>query len=153
MSLIGVISDTHGQLREAVVARLRGVDQILHAGDVGNAWVLAQLARIAPTYAVRGNVDREAGVYDLPETLAHEVDGRWIYLLHDLGRLDLQPEAAGFAAVICGHSHRPRLERLGSVLYLNPGSCGPRRFDLPVSMALLRISDGELNAELITLEP
>ena len=152
MSLIGVISDTHGQLREAVVARLRGVDQILHAGDVGDAWVLAELSTIAPTQAVRGNVDHEPGVRTLPETIAHEIDGHWFYVLHDLGRLDVQPAAAGFAAVISGHSHAPRMMRHNGVLYLNPGSCGPRRFQLPVSMALLRVENGDVSAELITIE-
>jgi putative phosphoesterase len=153
MSLIGVISDTHGQLRAAVVRRLRGVDAILHAGDVGDAWILAELNRLAPTHAVRGNVDREPGVSDLPETAAHEIDGHWFYLLHDLGRLDLKPAVAGFSAVVSGHSHSPKVERREGVLYLNPGSCGPRRLQLPVSMALVRVDDGVVSAELIALDP
>lgn len=149
--LIGVISDTHGLLREEAVAALLGSDLILHAGDVGRPEVLDRLNAVAPTLAVRGNVDKGEWAGPLPETLAHEAAGLWLYLLHDLKTLDLSPGAAGFRVVVSGHSHVPRQEERGGVLYLNPGAAGPRRFKLPVSLARLRIEAGEVEAEVVEL--
>ena len=153
MEVIGVISDTHGLLRPEAVAALVGCDLIVHAGDVGSPSVLAGLRRVAPVLAVRGNVDIESWARDLPETEVARVGDVSVYVLHDLARLDLDPAAAGFAAVVSGHSHVPAIEERGGVLYLNPGSAGPRRFSLPVSLARLRVGDGAVAAELVTLEP
>jgi putative phosphoesterase len=149
--LIGLIADTHGLLRPEALAALQGVSQIIHAGDVGAPEVLEALNGVAPVTAIRGNVDHGMWVQALPATRVVEVDGRLLYVLHDLGVLDLDPAAAGFAAVISGHSHQPRIERRGGVLYVNPGSAGPRRFKLPVSLARLSVVDGALEAELIQL--
>jgi uncharacterized protein len=150
--LIGVISDTHGLLRPQAIAALKGVELILHAGDIGGPEVLAALEKIAPVHAVRGNTDRGDWAYDLPQTRVVEVGGVHLYILHELFALDLEPAAAGLHAVIFGHSHRPHLERKDGVLYLNPGSAGPRRFTLPVSLARLKVSDHSLAAELIELK-
>lgn len=148
---MGVISDTHGLLRPAALEALAGVDLILHAGDVGRAEVLQQLREVAPTVAVRGNVDTSPWGRTLPETEVVEVRGRLIYLLHDRGALDLDPRAAGFAAVIFGHSHRPEAAEAGGVLYLNPGSAGPRRFSLPICLARLTVGDDALTWEFVDL--
>jgi len=148
---LGVISDTHGLLRPEAVETLRGSDGILHAGDIGALEILEALAEIAPVTTVRGNVDTEPWARALPETEIIEVGGVFIYIVHDLGELDLKPEAAGFGVVIYGHSHRPKLEERNGVLYFNPGSAGPRRFDLPVSLGRLAIQAGKVHAELITL--
>ncbi|ADV67047.1 metallophosphoesterase family protein [Deinococcus maricopensis] len=150
---VGVISDTHGLLRPEVEAFLAGVDLILHAGDVGRADLLTRLNALAPTLAVRGNVDRSEGVRTLPLTVAHELPGGvWIYMLHDLNDLDLVPEVAGFRVVVSGHSHVPRAVWRGEVLFLNPGSCGPRRFRLPVAAARLRVGDDGLHVEEHTFD-
>jgi len=145
--LIGVISDTHGLLRPEAVKALAGVELIIHAGDIGNPQVLAALGQIAPVQAVRGNTDRGEWAADLPHTRVVEVGGVLLYVLHELFTLDLDPAAAGFAAVIYGHSHSPRLERKNGVMYLNPGSAGPRRFSLPVSLAFIRINNNSLEME------
>ena len=137
--LIGVISDTHGLLRPEAIDALAGVELIIHAGDIGNPQILEALAQIAPVHAVRGNTDRADWAADLPHTRVVEVGGLLIYVLHELFTLDLDPAAAGFAAVIFGHSHSPHMERKNGVLYLNPGSAGPRRFTLPVSLGTHRI--------------
>jgi len=150
--VIGVISDTHGLVRPEALAALAGVERIVHAGDIGDQAVLDALARVAPVTAVRGNNDRGRWASDLPVTEVVEVGGVSLYLLHDLHELDLEPRAAGFAAVISGHSHQPRLEDKDGVLYLNPGSAGPRRFKLPISLARLKIARGRVNAELVTLQ-
>jgi putative phosphoesterase len=150
--LIGVISDTHGLLRPEAVKVLQGVELIIHAGDVGNPKVLANLARIAPVHAVRGNTDRGDWAADLPHTRVVEVGGVHLYVLHELFCLDLDPAAAGFAAVIFGHSHSPHLERKNGVLYLNPGSAGPRRFTLPVSLARIKLQGISLHPELLELK-
>ncbi|MFZ0808164.1 MAG: metallophosphoesterase family protein, partial [Candidatus Sulfotelmatobacter sp.] len=126
------MSDTHGMLRPEAVAALRGVDHIIHAGDVGAPEILQELAKIAPVTAIRGNVDKGAWARKLPETEVLELGGISIYVLHDLAQLDLKPEAAGFGVVISGHSHVPKQEVRGGVLYFNPGSAGPRRFKLPI---------------------
>jgi len=149
---VGVISDTHGMLRPEALVALRGVDHIVHAGDIGAPEVLTTLQGIAPVTAVRGNNDRGPWAAAIPETNAVEVGGVWLYVLHDVQALDLDPEAAGFAAVIAGHSHRPLLERRAGVLFVNPGSAGPRRFTLPVAVARLRLRHGRLSGEVVELD-
>jgi uncharacterized protein len=148
--ILGVLSDTHGLLRPGVIPLLEGVDRILHLGDVGDPVILDELGRIAPVTAVRGNVDRGPGVGDLPLTAVVEAGGATLYLLHILADLDLDPAAAGFQAVLSGHTHRPELRRApDGVLYLNPGSCGPRRFDLPVTVARIVVSGGRMEGEIL----
>jgi hypothetical protein len=151
--IFGVISDTHGLLRPEAVEALRGSDRILHAGDVGNPKILEALAQIAPVTAIRGNVDTASWARALSETEAVEAGGVSIYMLHDLGRIDLKPEAAGFRVVVYGHSHQPKIEEKNGVLYFNPGSAGPCRFDLPVSLGKLMIEAGKVRAELVKLTP
>jgi len=152
-TVVGVLSDTHGLVRPAALDALRGVDAIVHAGDVGGPEVLAALAAIAPVTAVRGNNDRGAWAARLPATAAVELGGAWLYCLHDVHELDVDPRVAGFAAVIAGHSHRPAAEWRDGVLFLNPGSAGPRRFRLPIALARLRIpAAGRLEPEILTLE-
>ena len=150
--LIGVISDTHGLLRPQVVKALAGVDLIIHAGDVGDPLILRHLEEIAPVQAVRGNTDRGAWAADLPPTRVVEVGPVLIYVLHELHALDLDPGAAGFAAVIFGHSHEPFQKRRDGVLFLNPGAAGPRRFTLPVSLALLRVQGTTLTPQMVNLK-
>lgn len=150
--LIGVIADTHGLLRPQALQALAGVELIIHAGDIGNPMVLMGLSRVAPVEAVRGNTDRGNWADTLPRTQVVEVGGLHLYVLHELSHLDLDPAAAGFAAVIFGHSHEPSLEHKDGVLYLNPGSAGPRRFTLPVTLALVRVQDGSLTAQVIELK-
>jgi putative phosphoesterase len=137
---IGVISDTHGLLRPQAVRALEGSDLIIHAGDVGDPEILATLKTIAPVFAVRGNVDTQEWARSLPETETIETGSVTIYVLHDVQDLDLDPAAAGFQIVISGHSHKPGQILREGVLFLNPGSAGPRRFDLPVSIARLDVS-------------
>jgi len=150
--LVGVISDTHGLLRPEALAALRGSDYIVHAGDVGDPEILDTLARIAPVTAVRGNVDRGAWAEKIPETNVLEIEGLDIYVLHDLNQLDLKPEAAGFAAVISGHSHMPKQETKNGVLYFNPGSAGPRRFKLPVSVGRLLVEARKVRGEIMQIQ-
>jgi len=149
--IVGVISDTHGLLRLEAVGALRGSDYIIHAGDVGDAEILKQLNAIAPVTAVRGNVDREPWARKLPETQVLEAGGISIYILHSVADLDLKPEAAGFAAVVSGHSHIPKQEVRNGVLYFNPGSAGPRRFKLPVSVGRLVIQGGKVRGEIMRI--
>ena len=149
--IVGVISDTHGLLRPEAVGTLRGSDYIIHAGDVGDAEILKQLNAIAPVTAVRGNVDREPWARKLPETQVLEAGGISIYVLHSVADLDLKPEAAGFAAVVSGHSHIPKQEVRNGVLYFNPGSAGPRRFKLPVSVGRLVIEGGKVRGEIMRI--
>lgn len=151
--LIGVISDTHGLLRPEALEALRGSQHIIHAGDVGEAEILDQLAAIAPATAIRGNIDTGAWARKLPETEVVEIAGVSIYVLHDLAKLDLKPEAAGFNLVVSGHSHVPKQETRNGVLYLNPGSAGPRRFKLPVSVARIAIEGARVAAEILILNP
>ena len=148
---IGVISDTHGLLRPEAIDALQGSELIVHAGDVGKLDVLERLRAIAPTIAVRGNVDTGSWATVLPETEVVEVGRVHLYVLHDLATLDLDPEAAGFAAVIFGHSHRSGAELRNEVLYLNPGSAGPRRFSLPITVARLRIEGDRISHEIVEL--
>jgi hypothetical protein len=150
-SLIGILSDTHGLLRPEAIKALRGVDHILHAGDVGDPSILDSLRAIAPVSAIRGNIDTHGPCSHLPATEIIDLHGHTFYMLHDGQALDLDPVAAGFAAVISGHSHRPLIEWRNGVLYLNPGSAGPRRFSLPVSLALLTIRADSLEPRLVTL--
>jgi putative phosphoesterase len=149
-TIVGVISDTHGLLRPEAADALRGCDQIVHAGDIGKPEVLARLRDIAPLTAIRGNIDRWAT--DLPDCEVIEVEGRCLYVLHDLNALDLDPKTAGFDVVISGHSHSPKVSESDGVLYLNPGSAGPRRFTLPVALALLRVSGEHLDARIVSLD-
>lgn len=151
MTTIGVISDTHGLLRPEAVNALRGVSQILHAGDVGAPEILEKLSEIAPVTAVRGNVDRDAWARKLPHSEVVEVDGVSIYMLHILDELDLKPEAAGFRVVIYGHSHVPKSEVKKGVLYFNPGSAGPRRFTLPVTVGKLVVKNGQVSSEIVDI--
>jgi uncharacterized protein len=151
--VIGVISDTHGLLRPEAVEALRGSDAIIHAGDVGDPEILAKLTEIAPVTAVRGNVDTEPWARKLPETNVLEVGDVPIYVLHNIDQVDLKPEAAGFSAVIYGHSHAPHQETKNGVLFFNPGSAGPRRFKLPVSLGKLLVESGSIRGELVMLLP
>ena len=149
--LIGVISDTHGLLRPEALKALRGVAHIIHAGDVGAPEILDQLAAIAPVTAVRGNIDKASWARRLAETEVVEFGGVSVYVLHDLGTLDLKPEAAGFRVVVSGHSHVPKQEIRGGVLYFNPGSAGPRRFKLPVTVGRLIVDAGMVCGEIIPI--
>ncbi len=149
--LIGVISDTHGLLRPEALEALAGAKLLIHAGDIGSPDILPALARLAPVEAVRGNVDTEAWARSIPETAVVEIQGRTLYVLHDLKQLDLDPRAAGFDAVISGHSHVPANEMRNGVLYFNPGSAGPRRFRLPVSVGRLWVGSAGIRAEVVVL--
>ena len=149
---IGVISDTHGLLRPEVAPALAGVERILHLGDVGKISILHELEKIAPVTAIRGNIDSDGPCSELPETEVVLVADRYVYMLHDLNTLHLDPAAAKFAAVLFGHTHAPTLYKKKGVLYFNPGSCGPRRFNLPISIGRLNIgADVEINTEIIPL--
>lgn len=148
---IGIISDTHSLLRPEALVALEGSHYIIHAGDVGDPGILTRLREIAPVTAVRGNVDRGAWARALPKTEALELAGISIYVLHILTELDLKPEAAGFSAVIYGHSHVPKMETTNGVLYFNPGSAGPRRLRLPVSIGRLTVNNCVIRGEIIHL--
>jgi uncharacterized protein len=150
-AVIGVVSDTHGLLRPQVLERLHGVDHIIHAGDIGSADVLAALGEVAPVTAVRGNNDRGDWARAVPETAVLRAAGAAIYVLHDIHQLDLDPRNAQMAAVIAGHSHKPLLKSEKGVLYLNPGSIGPRRFRLPVAMGRLVVEEGHVTGEILEL--
>ena len=145
---IGVISDTHGLLRSKAVDALEGVDHILHAGDVGKLKILQRLGEIAPVTAIRGNVDVHGECAALPDKEIIDIGGRYLYMLHNLDALDLNPAVTGVAVVISGHTHKPKIEERKGVLYLNPGSAGPKRFSLPISLGFLEIVDGKVTAEL-----
>ena len=151
MHRIGLISDTHGLLRPAALDVLAGCERIVHAGDICDASVCDRLAAIAPLAAVRGNNDRGAWAKALPETLRLQVGGVALYVIHDLAGLDIEPEAAGITVVVSGHSHKPLVQRRGTVLYVNPGSAGPRRFSLPISVAELVIEGTTVTARIVEL--
>jgi len=151
-STVGVISDTHGLLRPRALEELRGVDRIVHAGDIGNPQILRHLRQVAPITVVRGNIDTAPWSRSLPETEVLEIGGVSLYVVHNVQELDLDPTAAGFAAVIFGHSHKPLIEMRKGVLFFNPGSAGPRRFTLPISLGKLLVRNGRLKAELIQLK-
>jgi putative phosphoesterase len=149
--LLGLISDTHGLMRPEVLDALQGSDLIIHAGDIGNPGVLESLARIAPVRAIRGNVDTGAWAASLPATEVVELGPHSIYVLHNFAELALDPAAAGFTIVVSGHSHKPAVEKRGSVLFVNPGSAGPRRFKLPVTVAKMTLRSGHCEANIIPL--
>ena len=149
--VLGVISDTHGLMRPEAIKALEGVKMIIHAGDIGTPQVLETLHAIAPVIAVRGNNDKGEWAHALPETEVVEVGDVALYVLHDVKTLDLDPVAAGFHAVISGHSHQPAMATRQGILYLNPGSAGPRRFKLPISVARLIIHGGSVDAQLLEL--
>ena len=151
--IIGVISDTHGLLRAEALAALRGSDYIIHAGDVGDPSILKELAKIAPVTVIRGNVDRETWARKVPATSVLELRDVSICILHNLGELDLKPEAAGFDVVVYGHSHVAKQEMKSGVLYFNPGSAGPRRFRLPVTVGRLTVKDGKVSGEIVEIVP
>ena len=149
---IGVLSDTHGLLRPEAVAALKGSDFIIHAGDIDEPVILETLSALAPVTAVRGNVDRGLWAKKLPISAVLEVGHVSIYVIHNLLELDLKPEVAGFAAVVCGHTHVPKQQNKNGVLYFNPGSAGPRRFQLPVSVGRLEVRDTKVMGELMELK-
>ena len=149
---IAVVSDTHGLLRESVLPYLQGVAHILHAGDVGDPEILDRLGRFAPVTAIRGNIDRSGPCALLAETEMLTLGGITLYLVHSVADLDIEPTAAGVQMVVSGHSHKPLLEERRGVTYLNPGSIGPRRFKLPISMAMLDVNAAGFRVEFITLE-
>jgi putative phosphoesterase len=152
MQRVGLISDTHGLLRPEALAFLRGSDFIVHAGDIGDAGVLEQLQRLAPLTAVRGNNDRGPWTKSIAETQVLRVGEVCVYVLHDLAELDVDPLAAGFRVVISGHSHHPRIEERDGVLYVNPGSSGPRRFKLPIAVGELQVAGPSVTARIIELQ-
>ena len=150
--IVGVVSDTHGLLRPELLPMLTGANHILHLGDVGDPEILGQLAKIAPVTAIRGNVDTHGPCARLPETEVVALAGRDFYLIHNIQQLDLDPKVAGFAAVLYGHSHKPEIRRHKGVLYFNPGSCGPRRFQLPIACGRIEIKeDGQMEAAILEL--
>ncbi len=151
--LVGVISDTHGLLRPEAVTALAGAEHILHAGDVGDARILDALREIAPVTAIRGNVDQWGECAELPATDVVELDRRLFYLVHSVTDLDINPVVAGVAAVVSGHSHKPSVEVRDGVLYLNPGSAGPRRFNLPVTIAFVTVGEAGVDARIVPLLP
>jgi hypothetical protein len=151
MTRIGLISDTHGLLRPEALDFLRGSDHIVHAGDIGGPEILEALATLAPLTAVRGNNDVEPWAHGIEEKQVLEVAGLRIYVLHDISELDLDPAAAGLHAVVTGHSHKPAARTRDGVLYINPGSAGPRRFRLPISVGELRVADGAVQPKLVEL--
>jgi uncharacterized protein len=149
---VGLISDTHGLLRSEARAFLRGSDFIVHAGDIGDAEVLEELRRLAPLTAVRGNNDKGPWANGIAETGVLQVGEVFIYVLHDLAELELDPSAAGFQVVVSGHSHNPRIEERHGVLYVNPGSSGPRRFKLPIAVAELHVAGSSVKARIVELQ-
>ena len=151
--IVGIISDTHGLLRPEALAALRGSHYIIHAGDIGDPVILKKLAEIASVTAIRGNVDNEGWAKKIPPTNVLEVGGISIYVLHNLVDLDLKPEAAGFAVVVSGHSHVPKQETKNGVLYFNPGSAGPRRFRLPVTIGRLKVREGRVSGKIFEIVP
>jgi putative phosphoesterase len=152
MARIGVISDTHGLLRPQALAQLQGSDYIIHGGDIGNQDIVDQLAAIAPLTVVRGNNDRGAWAGAIPETARLDVGEVGIYVLHDVATMPIDPLGAGIKVVVSGHSHRPIAQWRGAILYLNPGSAGPRRFSLPVSVAEILVDGAALTVRVIELD-
>lgn len=144
MTTIGVISDTHGLLRPEAIDRLTGVDHIIHAGDIGGPYIVPGLENIAPVTAIRGNIDQAAWANSFADQEILDIAGYKIFILHNRNELDHDPKAAGFDILISGHSHKPNIETIDEILYLNPGSAGPRRFTLPISLAFLELSAGSI---------
>ncbi|MBA2491412.1 MAG: metallophosphoesterase family protein [Gammaproteobacteria bacterium] len=149
--IISVVSDTHGLMRPEAIAALRETNLIIHAGDIGSPDVLERLRELAPVVAIRGNIDRALWAMDLAETEVVQVNDALVYVLHDVQELDLDPEAAGFCAVISGHTHNASIKYRGDILYLNPGSIGPRRFSLPITFARLHVEGHTCSAEIVEL--
>lgn len=149
--VVGVISDTHGLLRPEALDVLRGSDMIIHAGDVGKPEVIDRLGEVAPVHVVCGNIDQGSWAAALPMTELVEVGDHRFFVLHDIAQLDVDPVAAGFAAVVFGHSHRPSIETRNGVLFLNPGSAGPRRFKLPITVARVKTSGPNIRADIVDL--
>ena len=150
--VLGVISDTHGLLRPEALDALRGSDMIIHAGDIGKPEVIDRLGEVAPTHVVRGNVDKGSWAAALPMSELVELGEHRLFVLHDISELDDDPVAAGFAAVVFGHSHRPSIETRNGILFLNPGSAGPRRFKLPITIARVKMSAQRLRADIVELQ-
>ena len=152
MPVVGVISDTHGLVREAAISALAGSDLILHAGDIGTQAVITALSKIAPVIAVRGNIDKGDWALKYPEYEATQVEDVFFYILHRIQDLDLDPVAAGFQVVVTGHSHKPDIQNKEGVIYLNPGSAGPKRFTLPICLAKVDVEGNSAQAKLIYLD-
>ena len=150
--LIGVISDTHGLMRPEALDALKDADLIIHAGDIGRDIILDELKSIAPVIAVRGNMDREGWAYQLPFTETVEIKDTLIYVMHELNRIDLDPETSGIRVIISGHTHKPAIVKQDGILFVNPGSAGPRRFRLPVSVALLTVNKKQVRAKIVELK-
>jgi hypothetical protein len=148
---VGIISDTHGLIRPEAMRALAGSDIIIHAGDIGSPDVLRTLGALAPVVAVRGNTDRDQWADRLPVTETVQIENMLCYIIHDISRLDLEPDAAGIRAIISGHSHMPSISEKNGVLHLNPGSAGPRRFKLPVTLARIIVREGKLQPEITYL--
>lgn len=153
MLRIGLISDTHGLMRPEAIAFLKGSDFIVHGGDIGSAGILEALAAIAPLTVVRGNNDREPWADAIAETELVKFGSVHLYAIHDLAQLDIDPPAAGVRVVVSGHSHKPKVEERAGVLYVNPGSAGPRRFKLPISVAELVIDGASVTARVVSIDP
>jgi hypothetical protein len=153
MARLGIISDTHGLLRPEAVIVLRGCDHIIHGGDIGNSGILAQLSAIAPTTAVRGNNDKGGWAEALSDTEIFQFSGISVYVIHDLSQLDIDPAAAGIRVVVSGHSHKPRIDQRDGIFFINPGSAGPRRFKLPISVAELLVEGGAISSRIVPLHP
>jgi putative phosphoesterase len=153
MMRIGVISDTHGLLRPEALKHLAGTDHIIHAGDIGAPEVIKGLRRIAPVTAIRGNIDTGDWAFDYADTELVALGGRVLYVLHDLKEIELDPAASGIDIIVSGHSHRPKIQTKNGILYLNPGSAGPRRFKLPISLAILTISDSTILPRIREIAP
>jgi putative phosphoesterase len=151
LARLGIISDTHGLLRPQAVAFLHGCDRILHGGDIGNGEILAQLSTIAPVTAIRGNNDKGAWAEAIPETEFFEFGGIYVYAIHDLAQLDIEPSAAGIRVVVSGHSHKPLIERRDDIFFINPGSAGPRRFKLPISVADILVEGNAISPRIVEL--
>src|SRR3954453_20252793 len=153
MTRIGIISDTHGLLRPEAMNQLAGTDHIIHAGDIGGPEVIEGLQSIAPTTAVKGNIDLGEWAKDYPDTKLVVLGGRAFYVLHSLREIRLDPAGSGFDVVISGHSHRPKIETKNGVLYLNPGSAGPRRFKLPIALAIVALTDRAVLPRILEIAP
>lgn len=149
--VIGVISDTHGRMNEKALTALKGSEMIIHAGDIGSPEILDALKNIAPVYAVKGNTDKGSWASSLPLTQVVEAEEKLIYVIHDISMMDLEPKAAGIDIVIFGHSHSPKKEERNGVLYFNPGSAGPKRFNLPICLGRIESKDGAVNADWVDL--
>ena len=153
MMRIGIISDTHGLLRTEAIKHLAGTDHIIHAGDIGAPEVIEGLRRIAPTTAIRGNIDTGEWARDYPDTKLVALGGRALYVLHNLNKIELDPAASGIDVIISGHSHHPKIETKNGILYVNPGSAGPRRFNLPIALAILMMSDRTILPRIQEIAP